>query len=777
MPIVRFTRSVCKEIQKLSANHRNNVVEVTWALQNNDLGDCKELQGYKDVWRTRKGDTRVIWTRDSAEDIIVIKVDERDEDTYNNIPTDRRVENPELTAADFLGVEPAKFENLPTYEAPRDDSSMYQFFYGNYLYFPVLTEQQRKLLTNVQRLSRNSSLLVQGSPGTGKSVCATLIACQAYESYGQNVALILPKNLCQYIQKYNKVKEIKKSAEYNSVDFFIGTLDEWIKAKSPKLYDQIASTEEQMTAFTREASKVHIHNVSEYDLKLYISFIYGFDESVKNYSKRIIYTQNRKRIEEIRKIIKENFIKNLNGKILRIDALKKLAESLKPESVSDRVATVFIIDEAQDYLCKEIKLIHQILTNWTTQHGHPTLLWLLGDINQRIQPVDFEWSDLHLAPTFPLKYNYRSTANILRFANIFHQLAKKVNHEVNGALRHLPPISEPESAFEEGDKVKILIGNPQELLSRISQTMQNHRNTDTPREKPERYLLKELDQVPIVYLGDQLSQTVKYYTVEKVKGQEFDSCILVSSGNPKSVFSLTELNKWYTAITRPIERLLVIMTSEEVEQIGRDKLQTCCELFYNLGSLIKLLNWASESSNVEGSIKLADIDYIIDKITNQVPELYFDIYSALILMEVSDQKICEVESKLVSELKKYNPEVLEEQLEEFDSIKEVLDRVGLRCLVLRALGRSWDAVSEASRIKDSDHKFYKRLIYAIADDLEAKGLPFEAARVRARIEPLLLKQKNYPFADEFPVDSDAPLVSILCKLATSKIKGVIENEP
>jgi DNA helicase IV len=310
---------------------------------------------------------------------------------------------------------------------------------------------------------------------------------------------------------------------------------------------------------------------------------------MKATSKRIIYAQNRTRIEEIKKIAKENFIKNLNGKILRIDALKKLAESLKPESVSDRVATVFIIDEAQDYLCKEIKLIHQILTNWTTQHGHPTLLWLLGDINQRIQPVDFEWSDLHLAQTFSLKYNYRNTANILRFASIFHQLAEKVNHEVNGALRHLPPISDPESAFEEGDKVKILIGNPQELLSRISQIMQNHRNTDTPREKPERYLLKELDEVPIVYLGDRVSQTGKYYTVEKVKGQEFDSCILVSSGNPKSVFSLTGLNEWYTAVTRPRERLLVVMTLAEIEQIGWGKLQTCCELFDNSGSLRTLI--------------------------------------------------------------------------------------------------------------------------------------------------------------------------------------------
>jgi mRNA-degrading endonuclease RelE of RelBE toxin-antitoxin system len=180
MSNVRFTRSVCKEVQKLPAEQYNNVAEAIQNLEKDNWGDCKQLEGYRDVWRTRRGNTRVIWTKIGT-DIIVIKAGDR-KDVYKKLHVNR-VENAELTAADILGIEPEKFENLPTYEAPRDDSSMYQFFFGNYLYFPVLTEQQRKLLTNVQRLSRNSSLLVQGSPGTGKSVCATLIACQAYESY------------------------------------------------------------------------------------------------------------------------------------------------------------------------------------------------------------------------------------------------------------------------------------------------------------------------------------------------------------------------------------------------------------------------------------------------------------------------------------------------------------------------------------------------------------------------------------------------------------------
>ncbi len=131
---------------------------------------------------------------------------------------------------------------------------------------------------------------------------------------------------------------------------------------------------------------------------------------------------------------------------------------------------------------------------------------------------------------------------------------------------------------------------------------------------------------------------------------------------------------------------------------------------------------------------------------------------------------------LIAELRKYDANLLEEQLEEFNSITDIQDRVGLRCLVLRALNRSWDAVSEAFSIKEYRPECYERLLYAIAKDLESKGLPYEAARIRAKMELSILEEKNYPFANQFPIGSDAPLVSILCKLAVTRIKEMIKNE-
>jgi len=59
MYTIRFVRSAIKEIQKLPLQHYNNVSEIIQSFRKGDLGDCKRLEGYRDLWRTRKGDTRV----------------------------------------------------------------------------------------------------------------------------------------------------------------------------------------------------------------------------------------------------------------------------------------------------------------------------------------------------------------------------------------------------------------------------------------------------------------------------------------------------------------------------------------------------------------------------------------------------------------------------------------------------------------------------------------------------------------------------------------------
>ena len=780
---IRFVRSAIKEIQKLPLQHYNNVSEIIQSFRKGDLGDCKRLEGYRDLWRTRKGDTRVIWKRINGETLLVIKADAR-RDVYEG-DIDSRSQDTHLDSASILGIEPEKIGNLPTHELPRSAQSLHQFFFGGYVYSPVLTEEQRQLFSkrqlfsNLTDLTSNrpeiESLLIQSGPGTGKTICATLIACDLYENRCYNIILILPENLCQDVQEYEQVKQIRQ--RYNNVDFFIGTLEEWIKSKHPELYAQIATLEEQRSAFDKEARRVHITDVDLDDLKLYTSFVYAVDETV-NPERRIIYRENYERIQQLKKIRKENFCQNLNGKILRIDALQKLAEELKLQTQSQRFGTVFIIDEAQDYLLKEIKLIATMLKRWQTEEQHPTLLWLLGDINQRIQLVDFDWGDLHLNRRYSLRYNYRNTKHILELASIFYKFAREST--IAKRTRALPSIANPEDAFEKGEPVKILevpvIDSVRELLVKLSEKIGESIS------RSERYLLRKLaGQVHVIYMKQRrdLQSEVKlpninYLSVVDAKGREFDGCIIVSPACNKVDYSLA--NNWYTAVTRPRQRLLVVMTPAEIETIGREKLQSCEILDNSPANLDALVTWVTQSSNIESVLQ--NPEQVIDMIVNQVPDLYFDTYSVLSLIRATTQQINEIESELIKKLKTCDVSVLENQLKEIESVSDIRDQVGLRCLILRALNRSWDAVAEASRIKNSQQNLqeYSRLIHAIAADFESQGLFYEAARVKIRAGLRPLEIRSYPFAEEFPWDSDSPLVSILCRLAVSKIRGRIQND-
>ncbi len=774
MYTVRFTRFAILGIQRYP-----DVIDTVTRFREGHFGEHKALSGCSKLLRTRTGNYRIIWTRIDENAILVVKVGDR-KDVYRGRFSSveqaiEEMEPEELSWAD-LGIEDTKVEDLPTYELLPQTSSLRQFFYGGYLYSPCLTEEQKQLLSSLNVSSSHEkidSLLIQSSPGTGKTVCAALLACNLYEYYS-NIILILPKNLCGDIQEYEQIKRIKK--EYDNESFFVGTLEQWIESLDPELFSQIATIEEQKIALQQEAKRIHITDLAELhenDVKLYTSFIYAIDESVKNYQQRILYKQNREKIEQLSGIRKTRFQENLNNKILRVDALEQLSQKLTPETITPRNSTVLIIDEAQDYLLKELKLIsNKMLSRWQKEHQHFTLLWLLGDMNQRIQPVDFDWGDLHLNRRYSLKYNYRNTRKILEFANICNEISNQIA-KIN-SVAHPPPPSDPKSAFEVGEAIKILEVSAPDDVEKFLSKLSDKINKST--KDSERFLLNRLaNQTYIIYIKDQeipdrtnQLPSINYLSVAGAKGREFDGCVVLSLAQEQKGLSLVEANNWYTAATRPRQRLLVVMTSVEIEKIGRKKLQNCEFFDASDDHLDGLATWISQSSNAESAFE--NVDGVLNRIRNQVPDLYFDTYSVLNLIKASDEKIYGVESELISKLKKHDTNFLENQFREMEEVTDIEDRVGLRCLMLRALDRSWDAVAEASRIRALNRKQYHRILLAIADEMEAKRLPYEAARIRARVRSSHLQEQQYPFADEFPIDSDSPLVSILCKLAVDRIK-------
>jgi len=776
---IKIIRKALKEIQKLPFTAFELVEKVIRSFSEGNFGDCRQLAGYHNLNRTRKNDIRVIWTKDQEDNLLVIKAGKRDR-VYREINENADRDNP-ICLSDFLNIEEEKIESIPTYEwFNQNHASWYQFVYGGYLYSPVLTKEQTKILHELSKISPYNqtiqeipSLLVQSAPGTGKTVCAALLACELYEKLGWNIILILPETLCAEVREFDSIKRINKC---NNQGFFIGTLEEWHRTVSPELHSQLATFEEELAALEREARRIHaIHNhenLLKQDLLLYRSFVYERDSNSLNI-RHPIYVNNLDQIEQLRKVT-SRYKEYLNNRLVWLDVLQKTTEELPPSELNQGKVNIFIFDEAQDYLLRELRNIITMLKRWQQQYQCFSMIWLLGDMNQRIHLVDFDWGDLHLNKTYPLKYNYRNTKRILEFANIFHKLAEQANTKSG---RHLPPVSNSENAFEEGEKVAILEINSIDQAVDFLRKLSTNINNSTV--KNERYLLSKLSQqVCLIYKHQEdipencrnLSG-LSYLSTEQAKGREFDACIAFSIFQGEGSPSFQEANTWYTIATRPRYRLLVIATSAELDRLGRDKLYNEF-VWYMPANDDSSIVWISELSGSEESSR--DINavskIIYDGIKLDPPLIYWDMYTALSFAKAENSKINEVESKLIERLSKCELKFLQQEFDLAANISEIYNRAAVKSLILRSLHRSWDAVNQAHQFMESMPQEYRRTLNAIAKELEDKQLPYEAARVRMKLDDKF--PNEYPFT-KLIANNDKPLVSILCSMAIRILEEVV----
>ncbi len=135
---------------------------------------------------------------------------------------------------------------------------------------------------------------------------------------------------------------------------------------------------------------------------------------------------------------------------------------------------MLIIDESQDYLLNELRAFKYLCKSWHQTKKHPTHLWLLGDLNQRIMPVDFDWGALQLVPvTKPDWKCFRNTSHILRFSNLFLSPVQENSHHNRTKSPQKP--ADPDKAYEEGESVKLLVYKSQSeaesFLDRLSQSL------------------------------------------------------------------------------------------------------------------------------------------------------------------------------------------------------------------------------------------------------------------------------------------------------------------
>lgn len=770
MSNVKIIRAAFREIQKLPFSELQKVYEILYRLSQGQKTDTRHLTGYDNLQRTRLNNLRVIWLRESNRDIVVIKVGLRG-DVYDDAFDNRGRAHP-ITITELITPQGQELAQHPAYHWNHEqDSDWYKFVFSNYRYSPILTPDQREVLekllltfsTSDQRVVSNTfrktSHIVQSAPGTGKTVCATLIACEMHRQMW-NTMLIVPEALRKDIAEYSEVKQILKQN-----NFWLVTFREWLSKINPKFQNCLASPQEELQALREAIGRTYqprypnLNEITARDVLLYQSFI--LDAANSNQIKNAIFQVNRQRIENLKHIPVQRWINALSGRKCRMDVAYELQQN-PPHPPFSHGYTLIIVDEAQDFMLCELQAIITVCQAWEKK-GYPTHLWLLGDLNQRIQPTDFDWGQLHLREPVCLGRNYRNSRSILEFANQFLYLAQDINRNFDG--RHLPEPARLEDTFEEGESVRLLEcsseDEAQKFLHRLAQASE--------REENRRYLLHHLANT-VKVISQKLPTSYNNLVIlnaEKAKGREFEACVAFCLFEGTGEPSLEESFQWYTLLTRARSRLLVVVTPRELNRLNcyhRNYFEKCERIDPQTA-----INWITElASDV-------DLNQITDDVQQrllkrcEIGYLYWDTYLALQLAGVEEDKLYQWEQEAIKYLSQRPQHELDNELNNTQNIS-------LRCLILRAMQRSWQAVAEASQLQHSDLKEYERLGKSIARDLEAKGLPYEAARIEIYFCSNT-PNRNFPFWEAVSNQSNhlKPLVTLLCQAFTSHLDNFMHN--
>ncbi|HBK99697.1 MAG TPA: hypothetical protein DD001_21440 [Microcoleaceae bacterium UBA10368] len=775
---VKIIRAAFREIQKLSYDNSQIVYRIIIGLNQSNYGKVKSLQGHDNLRRTRHGNVRVIWEQDS-DNIVVIKAGLRG-DVYDRVFDSRDRTDPleieEIDAIEELN-KPQKtaLVDHPAYEIPLEytnwnpeEDNWYKFIYANYYrYSPVLTDHQKQPFDELRHGIRSTNnWLVQSGPGTGKTVCAALLACELHRDKGWNTMLIVPPAVREDLENYSEIKKIK---EQNSEGFWLGTFPDWVRKVKPELGARLATSEEELTALRElvrfEGLAPNLGNISSRDVLLYQAFV--LDRENGNNNRNAIFQENRERIEILENIRPELWtrrLERLGNRLCNFGVATQLISAPPPPPYQNR-PTILIVDESQDFLLAQLKALIAVREAWENQRPS-TSLWLLGDLNQRIQPVDFDWGQLHLGRRIELKYNYRNSRHILKFANQFLEFANNARH----GCRHFPEPSDPEYAVEEGEQVRLLEYPSSELALEFLDSFDSRVNPSGEGQGERYFLQQSANQVKVLWTNpDGKQRRLEILNAEKAKGREFDACVAFRIFENNGTSQLEESFQWYTLLTRPRSRLLVVATTEEIERIGRRYFE-CCQTIDAIDAE-QAANWITEfASGVDVSLLKDNPQETQEKLMkgcdNGHP--YLDTYFVLNLAKVESESLYEWEQEAIKRLQKhYNdlPKELENDTDCTNSLKEELknvpsENISLRCLLLRAMNCSWQAVEEASGFQHSNEKEYKRLVESIAKDLEHKKLFYEAARVREKIgEPI---PKHFPLSDKI-ANRSGSLVSLLCQ--------------
>ncbi len=739
------------------------------------------LRGYTDRWRSRidlggGSSLRFVWIENKADrSIRFLYVDQRDDDTYEGL--------------DQLPQEPAYLWNGEL------DAEWRFFLNSGYQKSLVLTEAQRLAIAPIDSSYIHHSAhhkdsartgffaqITQGPAGSGKTVVASKGASERYAA-DWRVIFLLPQHLLKEVKALPWMQSIPIDDPRQG--FFYGTFSDWIAFACPKIAQKSLSPDEELRILKkiavgaeRSKQQLNLQDLGLRDLILYEAFVLR-DGSEQH--KNAVYKDNRRRIEALKHIKPEWWHEEFSklDKRSRADIAEQLREKWEDKSTTFEIdnfqsenknGSIFIIDEAQDYLLSEIEAIKSLCRHIHQDSHLMTHLWLLGDLNQRITPVDFSWRALQLGKPNQLpEKSLRNSGRILAFSNLLLSPVAEASRDYDS--RHQQKPADPNNADEVGEPVKLLVYPGQleteDFLKQLSQSIGINHKTISKDRSLIHTLASRVKILTDEAFESQFGSELDFLNVHEVKGQGFDTCIVFNIFKHTGKRPVSEnWWQWYTLLTRTRSRLLVIVTHEQHALLKTHipAILSACEQIDSQcpDAIESLCQWIqAENNDVDFSIDQKTIvkRCLIDSLQAHPPIIYDDTYEILDQIELVGEERTALEETMMQKIRDYSADTIKAEL---DRLKKLPKAHLLTSLILRATDQYWEGTQAINALKKgSQSKEYIRVVEAVAENLENDGLLVEAARVRHR-------RLGTPYPEAFPfpevAKTEENLISVLTNI-------------
>ncbi len=770
-----------------------------------EISQVKRLSGIRSpvpFFRFRKGMRRVIFTPASPQGevgLVVWRIGLRDR-VYEELerllrffdfavdwPVTELFMNPEGFEA---GIEDATPTTVPAvlplpswdryYRPPLTPDWLAYVSSEAYHYRPCLTQQQQ---TWVQGCLNGDSTIfaVQGAAGTGKTTMALALTAAASETY-QPVVVVPNAKSVAYAQRWLAAQPLPEAGQAPMVT----TADQVLGARLNRR--EANQRLQQQLKFEQAADWYGM-------LRGYVTEGTYPEAEREPLSADLVAIAMR--LQTLWTADKEHTI---------LEGLDAWGQTPTPQTFGSPV--LLIIDEVQDLFWYQIRAIIQTY--------RPQRLILMGDRNQRVVKSGFSWRALaqamarELDLTLPLRYqperNFRNTRSITRVANF---LLLEAFNTPEAAQRYSLP--DPESCVEVGEKPRLLAVEAAWLETVLVQLQMSLTHLDphiafvflVPDDPELTGRIQALD-----------SERLLTYPITEAKGQEFNGAVLLypfeQLGQPVTTEDLYQL---YTAITRVRRYLSIVIRPETLQNLKKLISQERLEKLFDLRALhpAAFVNELQQEARSFLSSEQRAGKYLSDlaqtawawlKGESRYPrwDLRFDLswpQVATVLPSITSEWSATL-THLPEDLERLNPlqhwaiycgfaglvtdAALLSQWDEHvvgqltsltPAVLATLEAPTplLQSLLLQAQGESWQAAAALDQDgvlpRDRD-----RRITAIAQALVAKGLPFEALRLRIR-HGLASPDPNLPFAAVLNQSGD--LVTLVCERYCQTLEG-IKNE-